>query len=120
MSSVDTRQLSRDSLFLLAEVRVEVSGATARVKVRNLSDGGMMADGEAPVQRGSRVTVDLRNIGPVEGSVAWVQDKRFGIAFDSQIDAHAARAPVGSRSTDSGTGAPPQPFGSPGAAIRKV
>ena len=71
MSNVDTRQVNRDSLFLLAQVRVDGQDAVHRVKVRNLSAGGMMAEGEAKVMRGALVMVELRNIGWVEGSVAW-------------------------------------------------
>ncbi|MNC96807.1 hypothetical protein D3C83_142760 [compost metagenome] len=40
------------------------------------------------------VTVELRNVGRVEGSVAWVQDNRFGVAFVEEIDPKLARAPV--------------------------
>jgi hypothetical protein len=93
MSSVDTRQINRDSLFLMANIRIEGLDGEYRVKVRNLSAGGMMAEGDVRVQRGSVVRVDLRNIGEVEGSVAWVQDKRFGIAFVREIDPKLARAP---------------------------
>ena len=94
MSNVDTRQLSRDSLFLLAKLKVEgdVAGVEYRVKVRNLSSGGMMAEGAAKVARGARVSVELRNIGWVEGSVAWKADDRFGIAFIDEIDPKLARA----------------------------
>ena len=81
MSNVDTRQVNRDSLFLLAHVRVDGQPAVSRVKVRNLSPGGMMAEGDAKVVRGTLVAVELRNLGWVEGSVAWKQDNRFGIAF---------------------------------------
>lgn len=95
MSGVDTRHIARDSLFLLATVRIAGDSAEHRVKVRNLSAGGMMAEGEVQVERGTRLAVDLRNVGWVEGSVAWVQDKRFGIAFAEAIDAKAVRAPVG-------------------------
>ena len=92
MSNVDTRQVNRDSLFLLAQVRVDGQDAVHRVKVRNLSAGGMMAEGEAKVMRGALVMVELRNIGWVEGSVAWKQDNRFGIAFVDEIDPVVVRA----------------------------
>lgn len=96
MSTVDTRQVNRDSLFLLARLQVEGRDEDYRVKVRNLSAGGMMAEGEVRVTRGERVAVELRNIGWVEGSVAWRQENRFGIAFLEEIDPRMARAPAGS------------------------
>jgi hypothetical protein len=95
MSTVDTRQVNRDSLFLLAQVRVDGQDVDYRVKVRNLSAGGMMAEGMAKVMRGSLVMVELRNIGWVEGSVAWKQGDRFGIAFVDEIDPVVVRGPGG-------------------------
>lgn len=91
MSGVETRSVARDSLFLLAEIRIEQQTETHRVRVRNLSDGGMMGEGNLRVQRGHRLTIELRNIGAVNGAVAWVQDNRFGIAFDEEIDSQMAR-----------------------------
>jgi hypothetical protein len=93
MSNIDTRQVNRDSLFLLAQLRVDGQPGATRVKVRNLSAGGMMAEGEAKVVRGTLVAVELRNLGWVEGSVAWRQDNRFGIAFVDEIDPAAVRGP---------------------------
>ena len=94
MTGVDTRNVSRDSLFLLANVRVEQDDEQHRVRVRNLSNGGMMGEGPVKVQRGNRVEVELRNIGKVDGSVAWVQDQRFGVAFDEEVDSGLARKPA--------------------------
>jgi hypothetical protein len=94
MSQVDTRQLGRDSLFLLAQLRFEGQSETYRVKVRNLSSGGMMAEGALRVTQGASVQVELRNIGWVPGNVAWTADGRFGIAFAEEIDPKLARAPV--------------------------
>ena len=94
MTGVETRSVARDSLFLLADIRVEQGSEVNRVRVRNLSDGGMMGEGTMRVQRGNRVTVELRNIGTVCGTVAWVQDDRFGIAFDDEIDSQKARRPL--------------------------
>jgi hypothetical protein len=92
---METRSVARDSLFLLATVRIEQKSDLHRVRVRNLSDGGMMAEGaNVPVQRGHRVAVELRNIGEVMGSVAWVQDNRFGIAFEVEVDSQRARRPL--------------------------
>ncbi len=94
MSAVDTRNIARDSLFLLAAIRVDDGMDEHRVKVRNLSAGGMMAEGDLKVERGTRVEVDLRNIGWVRGTVAWVQDNRCGIAFVEEIDPKLPRASV--------------------------
>ncbi|RXZ64902.1 PilZ domain-containing protein [Pelagerythrobacter rhizovicinus] len=99
MSGVDTRHDPRDSLFLLASLRFAEDDAEHRVKVRNLSAGGMMAEGEVRVERGARLSVHLRNVGWVDGTVAWVQDRRFGIAFSEEIDARLVRAPVGAPDT---------------------
>jgi hypothetical protein len=100
MSSVETRQIERDSLLLLALLRVDDGAAEFQVKVRNLSAGGMMAEGNAPVARGSLVSVALRNLGWVDGSVAWKQDDRFGFAFVEEIDPKLARAPVAAGAPD--------------------
>jgi hypothetical protein len=94
MAGVETRSVARDSLFLLADIRVEQRSEALRVRVRNLSDGVMMGEGTLRVQRGNRVTVELRNVGAVGGSVAWVQDNRFGVAFDKEIDSQKARRPL--------------------------
>lgn len=91
MTDIDQRQLGRDSLFLLAEARLAGDAIEHRVKVRNLSAGGMMAEGAMKVVRGTRVEVNLRNIGWVDGVVAWIQDNRFGIAFVDQVDPKLAR-----------------------------
>ena len=94
MSESDHRQITRDSLFVLADLRVDGSDCQTRVKVRNLSAGGMMAEGDVKVLRGMPVAINIRNIGWTEGTVAWVQESRFGIAFRDEIDPKVARAPV--------------------------
>lgn len=96
MTNANTRSLSRDSLFVMSDLKVAGRGEVHRVKVRNLSEGGMMAEGKAPVQRGDKVTVELRNVGQVDGQVAWLQGDRFGIAFADPIDPKLVRAPVSS------------------------
>jgi hypothetical protein len=125
MTGVETRSVARDSLFLLAEIRVENDAELYRARVRNLSDGGMMGEGNLRVKRGHRLVIELRNIGSVNGTVAWVQDNRFGIAFDEEIDSQKARRPL--RSEDEATAfigtpsrahrAPPPPHP---ATLRKI
>ncbi|KHK92397.1 PilZ domain-containing protein [Novosphingobium malaysiense] len=96
MDQGENRQVARDSLFLMADLRVDGLDGEYRIKVRNLSAGGMMGEGTVRVVRGAVVEVNIRNVGWVEGSVAWVQESRFGVAFREDIDPKLARAPVGS------------------------
>lgn len=105
MGGSEHRQIGRDSLFLMADIRVDGLDGEHRIKVRNLSSGGMMGEGPVRIPRGALVEVGIRNIGWVEGSVAWVQDNRFGIAFRDEIDPKIARAPIGTGS-DEGSRSP--------------
>jgi len=91
MDGSENRQIARDSLFVLADLRIDGLPQEHRIKVRNLSDGGMMGEGAVRVTRGTAVEVSLRNIGWVKGTVAWVQDTRFGVAFNDPIDPRLAR-----------------------------
>lgn len=84
----------RDSLLLVAHIVAEGALSATRYTVRNLSPGGMMAQGQGALSAGARVSVTLRNIGTVPGRVAWIEDGRYGIAFDQEIDPQAVRAPV--------------------------
>ncbi len=92
MGDSDNRQITRDSLFIMAELRLDGQDAEHRVKVRNLSSGGLMAETDLRVARGTVVWVRLRNVGWIEGSVAWVQENRFGIAFREDVDPKVVRA----------------------------
>ncbi len=89
------RQDSRDSLFLMADFRVIGEKDVRPVRVRNLSQGGLMAEvADVPAQ-GLRVEFDVRGIGWVPGQIAWSAAGRIGVAFDRQIDPMLARKPVG-------------------------
>jgi len=94
MSDSDNRHISRDSLFILAELRLQGERVTHKLKVRNLSNSGLMGEGDAPVVRGDAIEVQLRNVGWVQGTVAWLQGNRFGVAFAQDVDVKSVRAPV--------------------------
>lgn len=89
MTESNNREKNRDSLFLMAELVFADSEAPEKVRVRNLSAGGMMCDNFGKVQRGTEVLVFLRNVSQVRGKVVWVSDGRFGIAFESPINSKA-------------------------------
>ncbi len=100
MNTSENRQVDRDSLFLMADLRVQGVDGEHRIKVRNLSSGGMMGEGRVRVSRGTLVEVSIRNIGWVAGAIAWVQDDRFGIAFRDEIDPKRARESVAGKGDD--------------------
>lgn len=93
MGDNDHRHISRDSLFVQARLR-DAAGADHAVRIRNLSAGGVMAEGNLRMQRGDAIAIEIRNVGWVDGNVAWVADSRFGIAFCEAIDPRAVRNPV--------------------------
>lgn len=94
MSGVDTRHVNRDSLFLMADVRLDGDSDVHRVRVRNLSAAGMMAESDVRVVPGTKLTIELKNLAPVDGNIAWVHEGRFGIAFAEEIDPKAPRSQI--------------------------
>lgn len=89
------RARDRDSLLLKAEMKLTAQNHSFEARIRNLSAGGLMAEGNARVERGEAVETNLRNVGWVRGKVAWVTENRFGIAFEHPVDPKVVRKPVG-------------------------
>ncbi|WP_156357039.1 PilZ domain-containing protein [Sphingomonas sp. Leaf38] len=89
------RAKARDSLLLVAQCRLGEQRTVHEVRVRNLSEGGLMIELDTPADVGTRVWLDLRGIGEIVGKVAWCAAGRMGIALDTPIDPKKARKPVG-------------------------
>lgn len=95
MGAVETRHAKRDSLFMLGDIVLEATNVRERVKIRNLSPGGMMAQCDRMLPLETRVSVELPNIGLVAGSVTWSSGRRIGITFDESIDPGKVRIQLG-------------------------
>ena len=90
-----SRARGRDSLLLIAHLQLGDERGIREVRVRNLSEGGLMLELDKVVEVGTPVRLDLRGIGETIGKVAWCTEGRMGIALDSPIDPKKARKPVG-------------------------
>jgi hypothetical protein len=93
-----SRSSDRDSLFLQAGLRRPGAGEHIVVRVRNLSAGGMLAEGAADVAQGGAVEIELQNVGIVPGRIVWVGEGKFGIAFDRPVNPQAVRRQVAVKS----------------------
>ena len=102
------RSNGRDSLFLGAQLSLPGESAKRDVRVRNLSEGGLMVELDRPVADGTAVTLTLRGVGVVAGTVAWCAEGRIGVAFDRKIDPMLARKPLGKGGRMPGFAKPPR------------
>jgi PilZ domain len=112
------RQAARDSLFLTSEVTVAGARKPVIVRVRNLSPGGMMIDGNVTFHEGAAVSADLRGIGAVAGKIAWLAEGRAGVSFDEEIDPKEARHPVGQTKSVTYARPPMEHSSRPGLKLR--
>ena len=87
------RAKSRDSLLLIAQCQLGVERNVHDVRVRNLSEGGLMIELDRPAEVGTRVWLNLRGIGEIVGRVAWCAAGRMGIALEAPIDPKKVRKP---------------------------
>ncbi len=86
---------SRDSLFLMAQLKLPGEQRAREVRVRNLSERGLMLELDKVVAIATPVQLELRGIGEIGGKVAWCTEGRIGVALDSPIDPKKARKVVG-------------------------
>lgn len=89
------RAKGRDSLFLTGRLSLADDGKLREVRIRNLSEGGLMVEIEREVAPGTTLTLDVRGLGDLTGRVAWCAEGRIGVALDHKIDPKKARKPVG-------------------------
>jgi len=81
---LDKRDTKRSRLLLTA--RMECDSGTIEVHLLNISHSGAKLDAERAPARGEAITL-IHGELKVAGKVAWVEDNRFGMAFDHAIDA---------------------------------
>lgn len=93
------RARARDSLLLMGRLSLPDEATARDVRIRNLSEGGLMIEISRPVAVATPVTLAMRGLGEVTGQVAWCAEGRIGIAFDRLIDPQRARKPVGAGPT---------------------
>lgn len=89
--SPETRDKSRESIFLGAVISLGNQRQSLNVRVRNISSGGMMIDLAGPHPKGLAITAEMKGIGEVRGRIAWSTENRAGIAFDRVVDPKLAR-----------------------------
>ena len=94
-AGAEQRRHERNAMLLSATVRTADGHGSFEARVRNLSAAGLMGELKCETHgafpRGSRVVVQLRNLGWVAATVAWAVDHRFGLAFDRDIDPQVVR-----------------------------
>jgi hypothetical protein len=81
----DRRESDR-YLSLLRVGAIAIDGKRELCLIRNISAGGMMIRAYSPIPIGKRLSVELKQGDPVEGTVKWVEDGLTGVAFDEPID----------------------------------
>lgn len=64
---------------------VEHGGIAARVTLRNLSSDGALVEGDHGLSKGMEVLFRKNDLS-VSGTVAWVEDRKAGIAFAMSLD----------------------------------
>jgi hypothetical protein len=80
---LDKRDNKRSRLLLTATM--ECDHGTIQVHLLNISHSGAKLDAERAPTRGETVTL-IHGELTVSGKVAWVEETRFGMAFDHSID----------------------------------
>ncbi len=89
------RAQARDSMMMSATIRRAGSDAPALpMRVRNISSGGLMGEVDLVLAAGESVELSLKTVGQIQGTVAWADDGRIGIAFAVPVDRLRARRSI--------------------------
>lgn len=83
-SSITQNRRSRRSNVLMAAA-IETEQGSARVTLRNLSAEGALIEGDE-IPAPDAPVLFRKNDLVIRGRVAWVNDRRAGIAFDAKLE----------------------------------
>jgi hypothetical protein len=70
---------------VLLAVALEYGGESLKANLLNLSATGALLDAVTPPKVGTELTLSRGTLN-ARGTVIWVTDHRFGIAFDQPVD----------------------------------
>ena len=73
-------------LRIFRAAQMTISGRPHPVRLRNISNGGVMVEGPAWVTKGTPVEVDITDDVTIAGKVRWADDGRIGIQFDDPVE----------------------------------
>ena len=93
-ADAQARAGARDSLLLLTTIYSLDDRELGQGRIRNLSATGMMVDCDKLLNHGTKLKATIRGIGDVFGQIVRVEQGRFGVRFDQEIDPALARKPV--------------------------
>lgn len=54
--------------------------------LRNVTERGIGIELQKPLQEGEKVSIKIRNLEPISGTVAWSKEHRSGLLFDESIN----------------------------------
>jgi PilZ domain len=83
-SWVQRRRWQRKDVALACTI--ETKGGYVSATIRNVSLGGALIYGVAPLLRGTCLVVTTKEAGKLHASVMWCRDGSAGIKFDEQLD----------------------------------
>jgi diguanylate cyclase (GGDEF)-like protein len=71
---------------LLKLANVQWNGMIFQVRVRNVSAGGAMIEGDRALPPGSSIQLDLPECGGLGAEVRWTESRRMGLQFEEPLD----------------------------------
>ena len=81
-SITHNRRSRRSPVFLTATI--EVAGVAQSVKLRNLSEEGVLVEGDCLPEEGATTWFERKDLR-VKSRIAWVQGRYAGVAFDQRL-----------------------------------
>lgn len=79
------RASARHHVLLMREIITDSMTEPVRIRVRDISLRGMMAESSVRMQEGERLVLRLGDGTQVAGAVQWVRGLSFGIIFESDL-----------------------------------
>jgi hypothetical protein len=71
---------------LLKVATLQWNGMNMTVRVRNISTGGALIEGDRSLPPDSSVQLDLPGCGSLGASVRWAEGRRMGVQFETEFD----------------------------------
>jgi len=87
------RTSTRHHVLLMREIQTEAMATPVRIRVRDISARGMMAESSVRMQEGEKLVLRLSDGTQVAGAVQWVRGLSFGIIFESDLPLDQLRGP---------------------------